>query len=327
MTSYGNSGLGRTTPPSDYSAPEPAPRVFGSSKWTDEDVKPGGRNFLTPLYNLEHFERTDRIYLVEGKKCADQVQSLGLVATTSLHPAELAHKTDWSPLAGRRVVILPTAGAAGARYADRAVAQLTKLNPQPEVRLVHPDDLGLRNDGYDIGQSITDRRDMLTLDDELVPQIEQVAAATVPLELDSGDANDAVCEGGPADRRSTQHSDSKGKPKEPTQAELLIELAGSATFFHTPEGDPYASFRVRHSGNRTLDRIEHHKVRSKAFELWLRHQFYLYRGTAPSSEAMQQALSALEACERFEGAEAVVHLRVVAATDSARHEYYIDLVS
>ena len=43
----------------------------------------------------------DFVFVCEGEKAADAVQSLGFVATTSAHGARSPRKTDWSPLARR----------------------------------------------------------------------------------------------------------------------------------------------------------------------------------------------------------------------------------
>ena len=47
------------------------------------------------------------VFVVEGEKAADAGRRLGLVCTTSSGGAAAAHLTDWSPLTGRNVVILP----------------------------------------------------------------------------------------------------------------------------------------------------------------------------------------------------------------------------
>ena len=69
--------------------------------------KPGG---LLPLYNLPAVLSVPGggiISVLEGEKCADIAMSLGLTsATTSAHGARAPQLTDWSPLAGRRVVII-----------------------------------------------------------------------------------------------------------------------------------------------------------------------------------------------------------------------------
>ena len=69
-----------------------------------------------------------------------------MTATTSAHGAKSARKTDWRPLAGREVVILPDHDSEGEGYARAVMAELAKLAPRPTVRIVRLSDLW-RSDG------------------------------------------------------------------------------------------------------------------------------------------------------------------------------------
>jgi len=111
----------------------------------------GGR---LPLYRLADLDGAARIYVCEGEGCCDDAANIGLVATTSAHGAQSAHKTDWAPLAGRDVVILPDNDAAGRRYAGDVAAILAALTPVATVRIV--DLPGLRQSG-DIVDFLEDR--------------------------------------------------------------------------------------------------------------------------------------------------------------------------
>ncbi len=71
-----------------------------------------------PLYNLAAVLASDCVIVVEGERCADSLASLSYVVTTSASGSKAAEKTDWSPLAGRRVVVLPDHDEAGEAYAD-----------------------------------------------------------------------------------------------------------------------------------------------------------------------------------------------------------------
>lgn len=71
-----------------------------------------------PLYRLPEVLAADGpIYVAEGEKAADALVSLGLCATTSPNGAKSAGKADWSPLQGRRVVIVPDRDDPGEGYA------------------------------------------------------------------------------------------------------------------------------------------------------------------------------------------------------------------
>jgi hypothetical protein len=269
-----------------------------------------------PLYHLPDLAAADRVYVTEGEKCANLARDLGLVATTSAHGAQAAHKTDWSPLAGKMVIILPDVGEAGDDYVAAVEKQLAKLDPQVEVRVVRLP--GLTRDGDDIEQFIQSRKGQGRSDEQIRAEIEGIAATTLPSNLGQDPADDADDAGSldpePDDDGPLQKRGRKG----PSQVEILIELAGSATLFHTSDGRAYASVPVG-------DHREHYAVRSKVFKQWLAYQLYLARGTAPASEAMQQAISTLEARARFASPEEHVHLRVAGTEGPEGAAYYIDL--
>ncbi len=91
-----------------------------------------------PLFRLPELiaRPGELVFIVEGEKCACELATLGLLVTTSAHGANSAHKTDWQPLAGREVVILPDNDAEGRGYAHTGAAILNRLSPPAAVRIV-----------------------------------------------------------------------------------------------------------------------------------------------------------------------------------------------
>jgi hypothetical protein len=83
------------------------------------------------LYALDHLanDPTGRVFVAEGEKCAEQLAVLGFLATTSPSGSSSAAKADWSPLAGREVVILPDADDSGRKYAEKVLGLLLALAP------------------------------------------------------------------------------------------------------------------------------------------------------------------------------------------------------
>lgn len=75
-----------------------------------------------PLYNLHRIkQRSDAPILVcEGEKAADAAAALfpDCVTTTAMHGAQSPHKSDWSCMRGRQVIIAPDNDGAGKKYAD-----------------------------------------------------------------------------------------------------------------------------------------------------------------------------------------------------------------
>jgi hypothetical protein len=80
-----------------------------------------------PLYRLGDLGEAQRVYVCEGEKAADTVRALGLAATTSAHGAKSAGKTDWTPLRGKEVVLVPDFDEAGAGYAVEVAGILLNL--------------------------------------------------------------------------------------------------------------------------------------------------------------------------------------------------------
>lgn len=110
------------------------PAAHGSSRWgmpAGFDA-PGSR----PLYALADLHAAPAdvdLFVVEGEPAADALRGQGAVATTSSGGAAAPERTDWSPLAGRRVVIWPDHDEAGRRYAARVAELLRALEPPPTV--------------------------------------------------------------------------------------------------------------------------------------------------------------------------------------------------
>ena len=90
-----------------------------------------------PLYDLPAANVPGRVvHFVEGEKCADALAGLGVAATTTMHGAKSPKHTDFSPLAGRDVVILPDNDPEGEAYAAKVAEILEGLTPPARVKVV-----------------------------------------------------------------------------------------------------------------------------------------------------------------------------------------------
>ncbi|MEC7118670.1 MAG: DUF927 domain-containing protein [Pseudomonadota bacterium] len=92
------------------------------------DVYPTG-NGKKPLYLLHELLSADAgqgLYIVEGEQKADYLTELGLIATTSGGKSS-ANTTDWTPMAGRKVIIWPDFDEAGRAYQAEVTAILSGL--------------------------------------------------------------------------------------------------------------------------------------------------------------------------------------------------------
>lgn len=104
-----------------------------------------------PPYRLVDLSKPERaeetVFVVEGEKDADLLAQLGLLATTNAGGAGKASSTDWSVLAGRRVVILPDNDDKGAAHARDLVRLLSPV--AKDVRVVRLPDLPPKGDVSD----------------------------------------------------------------------------------------------------------------------------------------------------------------------------------
>ena len=101
-----------------------------------------------PLYHRDELAGEAAVCVCEGEKATDAARRLGLLATTS-GSSSSAPKADWTPLAGRNVVLLPDNDPPGEKYARAVAAELHKLKPPAVVRIVRLPDLPDKGDIYD----------------------------------------------------------------------------------------------------------------------------------------------------------------------------------
>jgi putative DNA primase/helicase len=97
-----------------------------------------------PLYNAHTLasQQGQKVWLVEGEKCADLLTGLGLVATTS-GGADSVSRADWSALHDREVIIWPDNDQAGMKYAAQAYEKLAASGCN--VSVVNASSMGLES--------------------------------------------------------------------------------------------------------------------------------------------------------------------------------------
>ena len=96
---------------------EPVGLVVRWDKASGKDIRPvarcgnGWRIAAMPeprqLYHLPEIANAKRVVVVEGEKAAEAARAIGFTATTSAGGSAAAGKTDWRPLVGKEVWILP----------------------------------------------------------------------------------------------------------------------------------------------------------------------------------------------------------------------------
>lgn len=111
------------------------------------------------------------------------------------------------------------------------------------------------------------------------------------------------------DGQASGSADRNGSPtreRPPTQSELLLTLAESAEYFHTPDERAFATVTVE-GDERGLETVP---VRGEGFRHWLRYQYFLATGKAPSMKTLYDIIGTLEARACFAGARCDVFCRV-----------------
>jgi putative DNA primase/helicase len=129
-----------------------------------------------PLYTLPDLAAAARVIVTEGEKAADAARSLGFTATTSAGGAQAANRTDWQPLAGKEVWILPDNDAPGRKYAETVASILAKLVPAPVVKVVELPGLSDKGDIVDWIDAHGDAAEP----DSMRAEIEALACAAPP---------------------------------------------------------------------------------------------------------------------------------------------------
>ena len=96
-----------------------------------------------PLYGLPDVLENpgETVYVTGSEDAVDAAGRRGLLGVTSAEGSAGVGQTDWGPLAGREVVLLPDHDAAGRWYAQRVAGALAGLRPPARVRTVRLPDL------------------------------------------------------------------------------------------------------------------------------------------------------------------------------------------
>ena len=124
--------------------------IDGVTKWV------AGAPDLRPLYRLPDIATATTVVLCEGEGCADALTEVGIPATTAMQGAKAPiDKTDWSPLAGKKVIIWPDKDDAGFQYAKQASERLLSLGCTV-LGITPPEDAPAK---WDAGDCVSEGRD------------------------------------------------------------------------------------------------------------------------------------------------------------------------
>ncbi len=111
-----------------------------------------------PLYNQPGIRNAAQVVLVEGEKCAQALIETGIVATTAMHGANApVDKTDWTPLAGKAVLIWPDRDKPGWEYAVQAAQAILSAGAKTCHILYPPEEAA---DGWDAADAVMEGFDV-----------------------------------------------------------------------------------------------------------------------------------------------------------------------
>ncbi len=132
-----------------------------------------------PLYNQKGIASAEKVILVEGEKAADALIAAGVPATSAVCGSNApTDKTDWSPLAGKQVLIWPDNDAPGASYAHAAAKAVLAANATSVGIIPLPEN---KSEGWDAADACAEGVDVRVFIDTAHPEsIAAAPVATVP---------------------------------------------------------------------------------------------------------------------------------------------------
>ncbi len=108
--------------------------------------RPEGR---LPLLHQPEIVAAETVVVTEGEKDAEALMAIGITATTAPMGADAVSVSvdddgkpglvDWTPLAGKRVVLWPDGDDPGRRHMQRVARVLARLTPRPAIAIIPPD--------------------------------------------------------------------------------------------------------------------------------------------------------------------------------------------
>lgn len=233
------------------------------------DGTKGMKGIRHELYHLPDVISAEKVYFVEGEKCADAVIRQGFIATTLDTGAKspwCSHYTEY--LKGKEVIIVPDNDTPGMDYAKKVLQNV------PTARIVKLPDLAEKGDIYDwlvMGHTVTEV--------DKLPTCEIIEDAPASIHSDTVSAGDF---------------------KNETQAETIIRLVEEkgTVLFHDTAKDPYAAIMM--DGHREVWAID-----NGDFNIWLNSLYYSAEKRPAKKDSLSQAKEVLKAKAVFENTKAI----------------------
>lgn len=224
------------------------------------------------LYNLPAVLNAEKVYFVEGEKCADAVIQQGAVATT----LDAGAQSPWYPyyneyLNGKEVIVIPDNDTPGMEYAKKIAQNIHT------AKIVKLPDLPKKGDIVDwlaMGHTLQ--------------EIDALPVFEIPKDTEGNTTNNIV-DAAPVDSF-----------KKEKQAETMIRFVEekNTILFHDTLNVPYAAIMV--NGHREVWPID-----NSTFDLWLQKLYYTEKKSTAQKASVSQAKELLEAKALFDNTEAI----------------------
>jgi hypothetical protein len=273
---------------------------WDGGKWVTRN--PNEVKKLIPIYRhaqvREAIERNEPVFIVEGESIADLLWELGIVATTTIGGAGKFGKygdytTDFE---SGRFVLAPDRDAVGVKH----MTEIAEFLGDRATGYYLAGTVGLWKTpagGMDIGDDI---RDLQLTKEQILEKV-----------VTPQDYQEAIA---PKVKAKAEKAEETAKEERKTGGDRLLEIAKTATYFHTADKIAYADIWIE--GNRHT-----YAVRSKAFRLWLSGEYLDSTEKGIGSQTLLDTLATLEAIAIFRGETRDVHLR----TAEHQGKIYLDL--
>lgn len=241
----------------------------------DREWRPKSFDVPRPLYGLDRIsaDRDASVCVCEGEKAADAVEQLlpGLIGITSIGGSNAAGKTDWGPLAGRRVVVWPDADPPGKDYAARVGQALTGIGAKSVMIITPPDNVKL---GWDAADALAENWDMARVQN-------LINEARAPVEVL------------PAESSGVRQR----------QKEKILELIEEIELWHQADRRGFVTVGIN-------NHLENMLVNSREFGNWLTVAHHTVHGGALGGQTLKDCIRLTEAQAIYNGPEYKTLFRV-----------------
>lgn len=133
-----------------------------------------------PLYQRDVIVANDTVIICEGEKCCDALAQYDIVGTTNSFGSGKAEHADWTPLAGKNIVLWPDNDIVGQNHMRQITAILETIEPKPRIAWLEPSGLDL-GEKEDVADFIEQMKTLSKTDTEITTELHQVIAKARPL--------------------------------------------------------------------------------------------------------------------------------------------------